>query len=289
MTMNGMTRMEPRHVESNSNAPFHGYSHPSPKQTQQRSEVMEFEEESLPVGRQHAGKGKGEPGQSDRRSVVRELAGVHQGSQSPSLPHAPQRLAEGGVAASRPTGKVHHQQSRHPNAYPQHIPSALKNNHHHHHHHQDQDTSASTATSAPVGGARGGVARGGVKAQHKSLRVQFQPEKPKPHPHPYEDRPHPYEDRPHPLLYKSSGIPMRATKSAQTPSSDAPLTSYPRSHVEAMQRRSASNGRVQHQQYFGHTHQGMVPGGGVSRRFHSGHGRVTNTNNNNEMTVGSLV
>jgi hypothetical protein len=92
-------------------------------------------------------------------------------------------------------------------------------------------------------------------------------------------------DRPHPLVYRSSGIPMRATKSLQMPmaANEGPLTSYPRSHTQAMKQRSASNGRV-HQHHPGHTHHagGRQHGGGIPRRYGDG-------NVNNEMMIGSLV
>ena len=87
--------------------------------------------------------------------------------------------------------------------------------------------------------------------------------------------PVPGSERQHPSQHKSS-IPMRATKSAQTPqdSGDTPLTSYPRSHVEALQRRSASNGRVRDMQ-LQHGRPGHAPhtsaGGGVARTTRQGY------------------
>ena len=52
----------------------------------------------------------------------------------------------------------------------------------------------------------------------------------------------------HPRLQQMSGIPMRATKSAQQPSipvsEDAPITSYPRFQPSTVRMRSSSNGQV---------------------------------------------
>ncbi len=136
-------------------------------------------------------------------------------------------------------------------------------------------------------------------------RVQFQP------------LPEAYSDvRPHPLGSKSggSGIPMRATRSAQTPN-DTHLTSYPRSHAEALQRRTMSNGKVQiyphhhpsnnrishahttgshahsqgnHRTKLGLQYGGGGGGGGVAGRGGYGNG-IPNASNNSEMMVGSLV
>ena len=224
------------------------------------------------------------------------LSDRSEGSQSPQLsyhaaqPHPHHQHHQGPSPSS---SKLQHQQkavqSRFANSYSQHVPSALKkrghssNADHAHHHHEA--TPPRHASQSPS----------------RNPRVQFQQQ---------DDRRHDnddHEDRPHPLSFKMSGIPMRATKSAQTPSEATPLTSYPRSHVEALQRRTASNGRVghAHQTGFGvrsvpqhrfyhppphqhHSHQGAVGGGGFQYRGAPQHVRVGGEVPNSEM-IGSLV
>ena len=59
-----------------------------------------------------------------------------------------------------------------------------------------------------------------------------------------------HHDRINPIPFHCDSIPMRVTKSAQTPlHSDVPITSYPRSYTHHQaQKRTASNGRVSYQQ-----------------------------------------
>lgn len=124
-----------------------------------------------------------------------------------------------------------------------------------------------------------------MSANTKNSRVQFL------------SPPEGYSDKPHPLLIKS-GIPMRATRSAQTPNDALQLTSYPRSHTEAMQRRSASNGRVQphphlHTGPAGHTHLQAGQRTKLSYQYVGGmagqHGSYGNSAGNNNEMIGSLV
>ena len=256
--------------------PFRG-GYSDSKQVPQKELKEIFDGDTLPVRRREQGRSKvksrGEASHADRRSSANQDFGAgNQGSQSPSSatrthgPEAPK--------PSRPhAGGGHHQQtaqSQLASTYTQHMPSAMKKRHrdppppdgppHHHRGHKASRGATSNPTS------------------QQQLRVQFKPDH--------------HDDRPHPLLYRSSGIPMRATKSAQAPAmgSDAPLTSYPRSHTHAMQQRSASNGRVQHHQVGprpGHAYQG-VHVGGASQRLgfqHGGYGH----GKNNDMAIGSLV
>lgn len=222
--------------------------------------------------------------------TIRSQPPQHEGG-PPSRHQPPQH--EGGAPSRHPdprfeggSTQLHHQhnvQSRFRNAYPQHLPSALKKPH------TNQVPPPGDVTTHPTQGTR--MSRG-VRASHvpssnhvsdsmhtsssRTPKVQFQSE----------DQ---HIERPHPQNSYKSGIPMRATKSAQTPH-DAPLTGYPRSHMEAVQRRTASNGHVQHPNQYvnsrsGHAHQGMHGGGGVGHtHFH----RVSNRNDA-DMMVGSLV
>ena len=237
--------------------------------------------------------------QSDRRISSPKV--VHVNGISSKMTRSQPSQHEGGPPSRYPDPRLeggptqlHHQhnvQSRFRNTYSQHLPSALKKPH------ANQGPPPGDVTTPPTQGAR--MSRG-TRTSHipnsssnhtsssnhvsdskhtsnsRNPKVQFQ----------YEDQ---HIERPR---LQKSGIPMRATKSAQIPH-DAPLTGYPRSHMEAVQRRTASNGRVQHPNQYvtsprsGHAHQGVHSGG-----FHAGghaHFHRVSNRNDTDMMVGSLV
>ena len=278
---NRTAAVEPRSkhlVVSDSKTPFHGAtshsdaqfhdSYPDTERLPQAQEDLDkiFDGDTLPVRKREQARSKvkmrGETSKRERRSGDFEGMNRHE-SQSPS--GLPQRSHP----ITRNPGRVSSHQHGVPTRY-QNPSAGMKT-------HPPQDAPLSYGGHRDSQGAIRNQSISEHQAAKNSKQVQFKPG-------------HHHDNRPHPLKSRSSGIPMRATKSAQTPAAnDVPLTSYPRSHTQAMKQRSASNGRVQqqyqqHQLHSGHAYYAGGRPGGSTHYNVGGYGDSVN----NE-TMGSLV